>query len=106
MFIEYKQKRKRNKSSTELSQPTQFGSCNFLQKHSDTKLGQLISSKKIKRATKHGKIGLDSEECSCSISKSGSATKVAQNSPNRHNSAAAIFAEKQRHKIIKRNLVK
>ena len=52
------------------------------------------------------KIGLDSEECSHSMSKSGSATKVAQNSPNRHNSAAAIFAEKQRHKIIKRNLVK
>ena len=46
MFMECEQKRKRNKSSTELSQPTQFGNYNFLQKHSDTKLGQLISFKK------------------------------------------------------------
>ena len=53
--MQLNQKQTLPKSITKLAQTINSDTCNFLQKHSDTNSGLLISSKKIKRTTKHVK---------------------------------------------------
>ena len=49
----HKQKQQRNRNNAKLALSKKFCACIFGQKHSDTKLGLVISPKKIKQVTKY-----------------------------------------------------
>ena len=51
--IQLKQKQKRPKNITKLTQTINSDTCNFWQKHNNNKLGVVIFQKKIKQAIKH-----------------------------------------------------
>ena len=52
MSMQHKQKKQRSKNNTQHAQPTKFGPVILARKHSDTKLGSIIYSKKINQTLK------------------------------------------------------
>ena len=80
--IQLKQKQTWPKSIIKLAQPINSDTCNFWQKHNNTKLGVLIDQKNLSNKT-CSKFVLDSVKYLYSTSKCSSEATTAKNSPNR-----------------------